>query len=47
METFRGREGTDVREGALILPCQGLVAASIVAEEGKKGEPMLRSTAKK
>jgi hypothetical protein len=32
-----GREGTDLREGALIPPCQGPVAAGIIAEEGEEG----------
>jgi hypothetical protein len=32
-----GREGTDLREGALIPPCQGPEAAGIVAEEEEEG----------
>jgi hypothetical protein len=31
-----GRKGTDLREGALIPPCQDPVAAGIVADEGEE-----------
>jgi hypothetical protein len=32
-----GREGTDLREGALIPPCQGPEASGIIIEEEEEG----------